>query len=139
MSKNEKAVSDEQIIAALLTAGSVREAADSLKISPGTIYERRRDKEFQAAYSEAKGDLVRGAVTAINNSLTDSVKTIAAIMNDQSVNPATRLQAAQTIINSADKLTARLENFEGMADSRRRSAENRKKGISELLEDFFDD
>ena len=112
MSKREKAVSDEQIISALLSLGSVQEAAESLQITPRTIYDRRRNADFQAAYMDAKNEIIRKAVYEINRRLSEAVDTVTAIMNDQNVNAATRLQAAQTILNNAQKFSERLSRDE---------------------------
>lgn len=112
MSKREKAVSDEQIISALLSLGTVQDAAESLQITPRTIYDRRRNADFQAAYMDAKNEIIRKAVYEINRRLSEAVDTVTAIMGDQNVNAATRLQAAQTILNNAQKFSERLSRDE---------------------------
>ena len=56
MSK-EKAISDEQIIAALLDHGTIRAAAQAAGISERTLYDRMNKGEFQALYKAAKADL----------------------------------------------------------------------------------
>ncbi len=112
MSKREKAVSDEQIISALLSLGTVQDAAESLQITPRTIYDRRRNADFQAAYMDAKNEIIRKAVYEINRRLSEAVDTVTAIMSDQNVNAATRLQAAQTILNNAQKFSERLSRDE---------------------------
>ena len=110
--KNEKFPTNEEIIAALLDAGSIAEAAQKLGISVKTIYERRRDSDFRLAYQDAKNEIIRGAVYKINRSLSDAVDTVTEIMNDTNVNPQTRLQAAQTLISNSTKITERLEKDE---------------------------
>ncbi len=112
MSKREKAISDEQIISALLSLGTVQDAAESLQITPRTIYDRRRNADFQAAYMDAKNEIIRKAVYEINRRLSEAVDTVTAIMSDQNVNAATRLQAAQTILNNAQKFSERLSRDE---------------------------
>lgn len=112
MSKREKAVSDEQIISAMLSLGTVQAAAESLQITPRTIYDRRRNADFQAAYMDAKNEIIRKAVYEINRRLSEAVDTVTAIMSDQNVNAATRLQAAQTILNNAQKFSERLSRDE---------------------------
>lgn len=107
--KNTKAVSDEEIISALIQHGTIQEAAQAAGISPRTVYDRMDDKEFQAVYRWAKTDLVRTAVFSINEKLSAAVDTVAGIMNNKDVNPAVRLQAAQTILNNAGKFAGRLE------------------------------
>lgn len=108
----KKAVSDEEIIAAILQHGTLREAAEAAGIAPRTIYDRMEDREFRALYMAAKNDIIRGAVFSINQKLSQAIDTVAEIMTDKENNPATRLQAAQTIINNAGKFAERLTRDE---------------------------
>lgn len=105
-------VDDEIIIAALLEHGTVQAAADSLNITPRTIYDRRRNVDFQTAYNDAKTEVFRAAVYDINRRLSEAVSVVAGIMNDTNNNAAVRLQAAQTILNNAAKFSTRLESSE---------------------------
>lgn len=117
--KNTKAVSNEEIIAALLNNGTVKEAAAAVGVNPKTIYNRMDDREFDAEYAAAKADIIRQAVFSINSKLSDAVNAIVGIMNDSSVNPAVRLQAAQTVLNHAGKFAERLEIDERKAAGKR--------------------
>lgn len=112
MAKNTKAISNEEIIAALLQHGTVREAAEAAGTTPRTIYDRMKDREFRADYMEAKNDIIRKAVYSINAKLSEAIDAVADIMNDADTNPAVRLQAAQTIINNAAKFADRLTKDE---------------------------
>ena len=104
--------SDEKIIAALLQFGTIKEAADNAGATTAFIYERMKAPEFMALYRGAKNDIVRAAVFNINKQLGAAVDTVAEIMQDKTVNPATRLQAAQTLLNNAGKFATRLNNDE---------------------------
>ncbi len=113
--KNNGAISNEEIIAALLQHGTIKAAADAAGIGTRTIYDRMNDKEFRAEYAQAKADIVRQAVFSINGKLAAAIEAVADIMTDKEVNPATRLQAAQTIINNAGKFAERLTKDETAA------------------------
>ena len=113
--KKTTAISDEEIIAALLQHGTVKEAAAAAGISPRAMYDRMNERDFKAQYSDAKADIIRQAVFSINGKLAAAVDAITDIMTDSSVNPATRLQAAQTIINNAGKLSDTLREAERIA------------------------
>lgn len=104
-----KAVSDEQIIAALLNSGTIKAAAAAAGVSERTVYDRMANGEFQALYKAAKADLIRAAVLSLNGKVQAAIDTIADVMNNEQNNPATRLQAAQTILNSAARFTQRLQ------------------------------
>ena len=108
----EKATSDEQIIAALLSHGTIKEAAAAAGISERALYDRMNTGDFQALYKAAKADLIRAAVFSINGKLQEAINTVAEIMADKENNPAVRLQAAQTILNTACKFTQRLQDDE---------------------------
>lgn len=106
--KNQTAVSDEEIIAALLQSGSIAQAAELTGIGQRTIYDRMGTRDFKAAYSAAKSDIVRAAVLTLNRSLSAAVEVVTGIMNDESNPAGTRLQAAKMIIENAAKFSDRL-------------------------------
>lgn len=105
---NNKAISDEQIIAALFSNGTIKAAAAAVGISERSIYDRMNEGDFIALYKSAKADLIRGAVVNLNNHIQTAVNVVADIMNDSNNNAAVRLQAAQTILNNAGKFSQRL-------------------------------
>lgn len=107
--KNQTAISDEELIAALLNSSSLKQAAEAAGIGQRTLYERMSDKDFQAAYNAAKSDIVRQAVFNINRKLTEAIETVGEIMTNKEVNASIRLQAAQVIINNAGKFADRLQ------------------------------
>ena len=105
-------ISDEQIISALLTQGTIKAAAAAVNVSERTIYDRMNNGEFQALYKAAKADLIRAAVLNINNQLQAAINTVIEVMQNENNNPAIRLQAAQTILNNASKFAKRLQTDE---------------------------
>ena len=104
--------SDEKIIAALLQYGTMKEAAEAAGTTSTFIYERMKKADFMALYRGAKNDIIRAAVFSLNKQLGAAVDTVAEIMQDKEVNPATRLQAAQTLLNNASKFASRLAGDE---------------------------
>lgn len=110
-----KAVSDEEIIAALLANGTLRAAAAAAGISERAIYDRMNDGDFQALYKAAKADLIRAAVFNLNRQLQAAIDTVTDVMQNEENNPAIRLQAAQTILNNAGKFSQRLQVDENSA------------------------
>ena len=112
-----KTVSDEQIIAALLTTGTIKGTAAAVNLSERTIYDRMNDGDFKALYKGAKADLTRTAVFSINGQLAAAIQTVVDVMSNEENNAAVRLQAAQTIINSATKFANRLQEEEHQIDT----------------------
>lgn len=103
-----KKSSNECIIAALMSNGTIKDAAAALGITERTIYDRMSDGDFKALYMSAKADVIRKATCNLNKQIGAAVDTIVSIMNDSEVNAAIRLQAAQTILNNANKFAERL-------------------------------
>ena len=123
-----KAVTDEEIIAALIQHGTVKEAALSVGITPRAIYDREENRDFRSAYSRARDEVLRSAVFNLNARLTEAIETVSEIMNDKEVNASIRLQAAQTVINTAVKLADHL-----------RGAEKTSREEAKTVWDTFDD
>lgn len=113
--EKQPAVSDEQIIAAILQTGSTAQAAEALGITAKTIYTRRTTDAFKALWYAAKADILRGATMNVNKTVARAVDTIAEIMNDTSANPAVRLQAAGMILKNAGELQRSLTGLEQQA------------------------
>lgn len=109
---NKKTVSDEQIIAALLAGGTIRAAAAAVGMSERAVYNRMNNGDFQARYRAAKNDLIRAAVVNLNERLQAAIDTVSSIMQNPENNAAVRLQAAQTILNTAGKYAQRLQQGE---------------------------
>lgn len=108
----QTAITDEEIIAALMTSSTIAETASKVGLSTRAVYDRMASKDFKALYHGAKTDIVRGAVFKINSKLTEAIETVSELMTDKEVNPAIRLQAAQTIITNAAKFSERLQGEE---------------------------
>lgn len=121
MTKRAQAVSDEEIIAALLFTGTIKAAADAAGLSTRALYDRMNAPEFRTLYRQAKTDVIRSAVHNLNSHIQEAVDTIAEIMTDADTNPATRLQAAQTILSNAEKFSKRLQAEENGIQSDKES------------------
>lgn len=115
--QNETAVSDEQIVAALISNSSIQAAAQACGISTRAIYDRMGYRNFKAVYAAAKADLIREAVLTMNGRLNEAVATIYSIMNDKGNPPATRLAAARVMLDNAAKFMDRLTYGDGYAGS----------------------
>ena len=111
MGKTIKA-SDEAIVAALMSNGTVKGAAAVVGLTERALYDRMSGGAFKAMYMAAKADVLREATASLNAELAEAVKTTADIMRDQTVNPAVRLQAASTLLSNAVKFAARLNSAE---------------------------
>ena len=122
--KNQTAVSDEEIIAALLQSGTIAQAAELTGIGQRTIYDRMGDRDFRAAYNAAKSDIVRTATLTMNRKLSAAVDVIMGIMEDKDNAAAVRLQAAKMLIDNAARFGDRLAQIENTASDYAKSPLN---------------
>lgn len=107
---------NEEIIAALLSTKTRKAAAEKLNISERRLRERLRDDlDLKADYAAARLDILQGTLSAIQEHLLDAVQVVTDVMNDTNVNAATRLQAAQTMLNIAPKFAAHVQAGEDAA------------------------
>lgn len=122
--KNETAVSDEQIIAALIANSSIQAAAEACGISARAIYDRMGYRDFKAMYSAARADIIRAAVVDMNSRLSEATETIFSIMHDTGNPPATRLAAARVMLDNAAKFMDRLALADAIAGNYHNSPYN---------------
>lgn len=107
-----KKISDEELIAALISCGTMKAAAETVGVTQRTVYDRMQDGEFKARYKAVKADIVRRAVFDINSKLGAALDTVLEIMQDKNNRPETRLQAADKVFLYADKFAKRLSTDE---------------------------
>ena len=113
-----KVVSDEAVIAALLSTPTLDAAAQQCGLSVRQLYTRRQNPDFVRKLREAQGDALEGAVRYLQHSTATAASTLVEICeNGQEQN---RLTAARTLLDQAAKLTEvvdfsrRLEALERM-------------------------
>lgn len=91
-------INDEQLIAALVTAGSVRTAASVAGVSEATIRNRLRDPDFRAAFESIKSELLQSATAAMVSRLEGATNTLSDVLSDVE-NPANvRVSAADSLL-----------------------------------------
>jgi len=110
----QPAVSDEQIIAALLANHSIGKAAEAVGIAPRTFYKRMGTPAFKAAYSAARADLVRQAVADLNGQMAIAIATLIEIMTDDTAPAGARVQAARLLMDNAARFSDRLAEADRM-------------------------
>ena len=107
-----KKIADEEILAALMQYGTIKQAAAATGAGVRTIYDRMHDREFKALYEAARADVLRGAVSSLSGRIEKAVSTIEAIMDDTEAAAAVRLQAAGAILCNVEKFAGRLSDAE---------------------------
>lgn len=100
-----KTISNEKIIAALLSTESKRAAAKVLGIRPQTLAARMNDDAFQKLYKESKKDLIKDSITSIQAKTGRAIGIIYEIADNPEIAPQIRLNAAETIVRYSHKFT----------------------------------
>ena len=96
---------DEQLITAILTNGSINKTAQTLGISHSSIAGRMKKPQFAQKLNEAKAAYLQQAVQELRQELVNSVRTLAAVRDDEEAPQSVRVQAADTILRHACKYT----------------------------------
>ena len=93
----------EEAIVALLTHRSIDEAARATGIDPNTLLRWLKLPEFQKAYREAKWAAFGQSIARLHYLTSAAVSTLGKIMLDSKTPPATRVRAADSILNHTIK------------------------------------
>lgn len=112
-------ISDEQIIAALFSTSTNREAAKACGLSEKQFYTRLSQPELKAKLATARAQLLEGATSAIQARVGEAVETMTNIMHDEKAPPQTRLNASGEILRNALRMGEMLDVVKRVADLER--------------------
>lgn len=101
----KKRLTDEAIIAALVQAGSIKEAAKMLHCVPRTLYERMKSPAFKELYTQARADMVKTATAKLQGEISASIATLAKIRDDEEAPKQTRANCAVSILQYSARFT----------------------------------
>jgi transposase-like protein len=91
----------EEAIAALLSQRNIEEAAKSVGIGTQTLLRWLKIPEFQTAYREARRASFAQSTARLQQATSAAVSTLLKIMVDTSSPAATRVRAADSVLNHA--------------------------------------
>lgn len=132
------AMTDEKMIKALAVCGSVSATAVRLGVAESTIYRRLQDNDFRAKLETVKGDVLREFKASYLESAERARAAIESMMDNDKINPAIRLQACQTIINTAVKFVELSERAEDRAlRAKEYEREHRKDEEADFIDNLF--
>lgn len=124
MSENDtqKAVlspGEDKALLSLLQAGSIREASKQAGISEAQIYRYLKEKEFIAAYRQARRESLEVAIRKLEGLTGEAIDTLRKIMNNTGNTASQRARAAKTILEFAFKIQDQdlLQRFEALEES----------------------
>ena len=112
----------EGAVLALLSQRSVEEAARVAGVGARTLYRWMKDPEFDAAYRDAKRAAFSQSIARLHQMAGAAVTTLGKAMLDPNAPPATKVRAADSILNHTAK-AIELEDLEARLADLERSAE----------------
>lgn len=113
----------EAAVLALLSTRNVEEAARTIAVTPRTLYRWMKEPEFDAAYRAAKRAAFSQSIARLHYLSSAAVSTLGKVMVDPSTPPATKVRAADSILNHTIKaietedIEARVAALEGASQS----------------------
>jgi hypothetical protein len=117
----------EAAVLALLASRSVEDAARTAGVTPRTLYRWMKEPAFNAAYRVAKRDAYGQAIARLHQMASAAVSTLAKVMVDPGTPPATKVRAADSILNHTTK-AIEIEDIDARVTELERAGETSKKG-----------
>jgi hypothetical protein len=115
----------EDAIVALLTTRTIEEAARAAGISPKSLLRWQKEPEFDRAFREAKRAAFDQAIGRLHHLASAAVTTLGKVMLEPGTPPATRVRAADSILDHTKK-AIEIESIEARLAELERAAENRR-------------
>jgi len=117
----------EQLVVALLQQPTLEKAAASIGISAVTAWRISRTPEFKEEYRKARREAYSQTMARVQQASGAAVTTLLKVMVDQSTPPASRVRAADCVLDHAAK-TMEFEDIESRLSELERSVESSKTG-----------
>ncbi len=115
----------EQAIVALLTHRNLEEAARATGVAPNTLLRWQKEPEFDAAYRAAKRAAFAQSIARLHHLSSAAVSTLGKVMLDSTTPAATRVRAADSILNHTAK-AIEIEEIEARVSELERALEASK-------------
>lgn len=113
----------EKFILALMSTGTVEDAAKVAKISRGTAFQYLRDPEFKEAYLIFRRETMQQSTANLQRISHKAIATFEEVLEDPAAPTSSRIQAARAVLDLAykglelDDLIQRLAKIEERLDS----------------------
>jgi len=93
----------EEGVAAMLTQRTIEEAARSVGIGTVTLIRWQKEPEFQLAYREARRAAFGQSIARLQQASSAAVSVLIKVMADPTSPPSTRVRAADSALDHAEK------------------------------------
>jgi hypothetical protein len=118
---SKKARQREQLILALLQQPSLEKAAASIGVSTVTAWRISKTREFKEEYRNARWEAFSNSFARLQHASSAAVSALLKVMVDKTAPPASRVRAADRVLDHAAKATA-LEDIEARITELERAA-----------------
>lgn len=116
-------VTDNQLISALLSCPTIKQASDEVGLSEQAVYSRLRKVDFREKLQSARNDQFQVISSKLEDANFKALNTLVSILDDSEVSAGIKVRASQTLLDlslrnreQADILT-RIQNLEEMLKS----------------------
>ena len=116
-------ITDNQLISALLSSATIKQASDEVGLSEQAVYSRLRKVDFRTKLQNARNDQFQVISSKLEDANFKALDTLINILDDKEVSAGIKVRASQTLLDlslknreQADILT-RIQNLEEMLKS----------------------
>ena len=116
-------VTDNQLISALLSCPTIKQASESVGLSEQSVYSRLRKPDFRAQLQNARDNQFQVISSKLEDANFKALDTIIDILDDKEVSAGVKVRASQTLLDLSLKnreqidVISRIENLEEMLKS----------------------
>lgn len=100
----ELSLNEQRALEALLSTGTVEEAAKQANLSDRTLYRYLSKAEFNQALQEQHDAILSNITTALLNLCTKALVVLGIVLDDETASPATRTRAALGVLERAQRM-----------------------------------
>lgn len=116
-------VTDNQLISALLSSATIKQASESVGLSEQSVYSRLRKPDFRAQLQNARDNQFQVISSKLEDANFKALDTLINILDDSEVSAGIKVKASQTLLDLSLKnreqidVISRIENLEEMLKS----------------------
>lgn len=116
-------VTDNQLISALLSCPTIKQASESVGLSEQSVYSRLRKPDFRAQLQNARDNQFQVISSKLEDANFKALDTLINILDDSEVSAGIKVKASQTLLDLSLRnreqidVISRIENLEEMLKS----------------------
>lgn len=116
-------VTDNQLISALLSSATIKQASDEVGLSEQAVYSRLRKVDFRTKLQNARTTQFQVISSKLEDANFKALNTLVSVLDDSEVSAGIKVRASQTLLDLSLKnreqidVISRIENLEEMLKS----------------------